>query len=104
MAGPMSRRCRDDHASTYQEQVVTQIRDALRRCRRVLASPTGSGKTIMFVWLAMAVAAHAAGILILGHRQKIVDQVSEALRAFDEPHGIIAQVTPRPTMRCKSPA
>jgi DNA repair protein RadD len=75
----------------YQQDCIMRIRDALRRCRRVLLqSPTGSGKTIMFVWLAMAIAAHGARVLILGHRQEIVDQVSAALTAFSVEHGIIA--------------
>jgi superfamily II DNA or RNA helicase len=75
----------------YQVDCVTRIRDALRRSRRVLlGSPTASGKTIMFVWLAMAVAARGSRILILGHRQEIVEQISDALTAFGVMHGIIA--------------
>ena len=73
----------------FQQNCVTRIRDALRRCRRVLlASPAGSGKTIMFVWLAMAVAGHGACILRLAHREEIAEQISAAL-AFAVPHGII---------------
>jgi superfamily II DNA or RNA helicase len=74
----------------YQEDCVARIRDALRRCRRVLlTSPTGSGKTIMFAWLACAVAVHGARIWILGHRQEIVEQVSGALTMFGVEHGIV---------------
>ena len=79
----------------YQEDCVTRIRNALRRVRRVLlAAPTASGKTIMFVWLSMAVAAHGARILILAHRQEITDQISDALTAFGVPHGIVAPGCP----------
>jgi superfamily II DNA or RNA helicase len=79
----------------YQVDAVGRVRDALRRSRRVLlASPTGSGKTIMFAWLAMAVAAHGSRILILAHRQEIADQISEALTAFSVPHGLIAAGRP----------
>jgi len=81
----------------YQEDCVRRIREELvrhrqvnRKGRVVLASPTGSGKTVMFAWLAMAVAAHGSPILILAHRQKIAEQISDALTAFAVPHGIIA--------------
>jgi hypothetical protein len=44
---------------------MIDLRAAMGRARRVcLASPTGSGKTIMFCWLARAVAEHRARILI----------------------------------------
>jgi superfamily II DNA or RNA helicase len=75
----------------YQTDCVARIRDALRRSRRVLlTSPTGSGKTVMFCWLAMAVAAHGSRILVVAHRIEIVDQISEALTAFGVAHGVIA--------------
>ena len=72
----------------YQEDCVRRIREALRRVFRILlASPTASGKTVMFAWLSMAVAQHGSRILILGHRQEIVEQISDTLRAFGVPHG-----------------
>lgn len=75
----------------YQKDCVRRIREALRRVLRVLlASPTSSGKTVVFAWLSMAVAEHGSRILILGHRQEIVDQISDTLQTFKVPHGIIA--------------
>jgi superfamily II DNA or RNA helicase len=74
----------------YQTDCVARVRDALRRSRRVLLqSPTGSGKTVAFCWLATAVAAHGARIWILGHRQEIVEQISAALASFGVEHGIV---------------
>lgn len=74
----------------YQETAITQIREALWRVGRVLlVSPTGSGKTILFYWLTIAILAHGARVLLLGHRQEIVDQIA-ALAAFDIKHGLIA--------------
>jgi superfamily II DNA or RNA helicase len=75
----------------YQHQIVVDLRAALRRSRRVLlASPTGSGKTCVFAWLACAVAEHGARIWIVAHRQEIVDQISAALTAFGVAHGFIS--------------
>jgi hypothetical protein len=79
----------------YQDRWINAIRDAFKRCRRILGvSPTGSGKGVMLAWLAMTVAARAKRILILGHRQEIVDQISAALDRFGVPHGIIAAGRP----------
>jgi superfamily II DNA or RNA helicase len=79
----------------YQTDAVGRVRDALRRSRRVLlTSPTGSGKTIMFAWLACAVAAHGSRILILAHRTELAHQISEALTAFGVAHGLIAAGRP----------
>jgi superfamily II DNA or RNA helicase len=79
----------------FQDHWIGQIRAAFGRCRRVLGvSPTGSGKGVMLAWLAMTVATHGKRILILGHRQEIVDQISGALDRFAVPHGIIAAGQP----------
>jgi superfamily II DNA or RNA helicase len=78
----------------YQQDCIRRIREALagnsqpdRKRRVMLASPTASGKTVMFAGLAMAIAAHGNRILILAHRQKITEQISETLNAFNVPHG-----------------
>lgn len=88
----------------YQEDCVRRIREALRRVLRVLlTSPTASGKTVMFAWLAMAAAARGSRIPILGHRQEIVEQISDTLTAFAVPHGIIAAGYPANNSWCRSP-
>lgn len=76
----------------YQSSAVAEIRDLFSSgTRRVLlVSPTGSGKTIMFSWICAATAARGKRVVILVHRQELVDQVSAALLAMQVEHGIIA--------------
>ncbi len=59
--------------------------------QRVLhQSPTGSGKTVEFTELIGREADDGARVLVLGHRDEIVQQVSGALRMLGIRHGIIA--------------
>jgi len=76
----------------YQALAIENIRDAFRRrIRRVLlVSPTGSGKTVMFSYITHNAMLKKKRVTILVHRTELIDQVSESLRAFDVPHGIIA--------------
>jgi superfamily II DNA or RNA helicase len=62
--------------------------------RTLLVSPTGSGKTVMFSYLARGVRAKNKRVYILVHRDELVEQVSETLAKFDVPHGIIAAGRP----------
>jgi superfamily II DNA or RNA helicase len=80
----------------YQVAAVNLIRDTFRggHRRALLASPTGSGKTIMFAWLAAEAARRGKRVLVLGHRQEIVDQISAALAAMGVAHGLIAAGRP----------
>lgn len=76
----------------YQSAAVDQIRHAYRqRTRRVLlVLPTGGGKTIVFCWIAEAMAASGKRVAILVHRQELIEQVSMALSAMGVAHGVIA--------------
>jgi superfamily II DNA or RNA helicase len=76
----------------YQTSFVTSIRAAFSAGkRRVLAvSPTGSGKTVMFVYIARGAAARGKRICILVHRQELLDQTSRALDEMGVEHGVIA--------------
>lgn len=55
----------------------------------LLVSPTGSGKTVMFSYLAAKLLAAGQRVAILVHRDELVDQVSGTLDRFDVPHGRI---------------
>jgi superfamily II DNA or RNA helicase len=76
----------------YQADAIQAIRASYRAGNRapLLVSPTGSGKTVMFAFIAQQVAARGNKAMILVHRQELVDQSSATLRAFGVPHGIIA--------------
>jgi superfamily II DNA or RNA helicase len=85
----------------YQECGVADIRQCFGRgVRSVLyQSPTGSGKTILFAFIVAGATARGNRVVIIGHRDEIVRQVSAALVELDVPHGIIAagyERTPAP--------
>jgi superfamily II DNA or RNA helicase len=52
--------------------------------------PTGGGKTIVFSFVVSSAVQRGKRVLILGHRQEIVDQISSALTDMGVSHGIIA--------------
>lgn len=74
----------------YQQQWITDIKQAMSRHRRVLAvMPTGAGKTICFSAITQGALAKDRRVLVLVHRALILDQISDALHKFDVPHGRI---------------
>jgi len=75
----------------YQSTIVSDIRAAFVSQRNILlVSPTGSGKTVIFSYLAQAVTAKDKRVYILVHREELVEQVSATLKDFGVPHGFIA--------------
>lgn len=82
----------------YQQACIDGVRQAFARGRRapLLVSPTGSGKTVMFKFIAEAASAKGSRVGILVHRKELLNQAS---RKLDHEHGIIrAGVTPRPQL------
>jgi DNA repair protein RadD len=74
----------------YQQTAVSDIRVAFACHRRVLfVLPTGGGKTIIFAFIAKHAAAKGNKVIILAHRQEIVDQISTALSSMNIIHGRI---------------
>ena len=73
----------------YQAQAVDQIRDAYRRgVRRPLyTAPTGSGKTVLFSYIARNAAARGKRVCILVHRRELLLQTCAKL---ETPCGKIA--------------
>jgi DNA repair protein RadD len=83
----------------YQQGSVEEIRASFRSgCRSVLlASPTGSGKTVLFAHIVEGAMRRGNRCLVLAHRAEIVDQIDEALMRLGVPHGLIvagSSVTP----------
>jgi superfamily II DNA or RNA helicase len=76
----------------YQEILVDSVRDSFRTGKKapLVVSPTGSGKTVMFAYISDRTSARQKKVLILVHRQELVDQTCKTLRAFGVDHGIIA--------------
>jgi DNA repair protein RadD len=76
----------------YQQGCIHEIRQAYRSGLRapLLVSPTGSGKTVMFAYIANGTSAKGNSVLILVHRQELVDQTCRTLYSFGVNHGVIA--------------
>ena len=63
----------------------------------LLVSPTGSGKTVTFSYVAKGAAARGNRVLILAHRDFLINQASDKLSTYGVPHGIImGDRTPSP--------
>lgn len=76
----------------YQLNLVQDIRGAYRSGKRspLVVSPTGSGKTVLFTYIAQGTSQKGNSVVILVHRQELVDQTCRTLHAFGVPHGVIA--------------
>lgn len=76
----------------YQQKLVDQARASMLSGKRapLLVSPVGSGKTVIFSYLAARVASKGKRVLILAHRDELLDQISETLSAFQVQHSFIA--------------
>lgn len=74
----------------YQDTLVAAIRSSLASHSRVLAvSPTGSGKTVTFSYIASRARERGKRIGIFAHRAELLDQISKTLKQFNVPHGMI---------------
>jgi DNA repair protein RadD len=76
----------------YQESCIAGLRAAYRSGKRapLLVAPTGSGKTVMFSYMAAEVFRRGNRATILVHRQELMDQVSDTLSAFAVRHGLVS--------------
>lgn len=75
----------------YQGNLIAGIRAALAEVSRVVAvSPTGSGKTTIFCYIASRSAANGKRVGIFAHRAELIEQISQTLRSFNVAHGIIS--------------
>lgn len=81
---------------TYQDTCVAGLRDSFRAGFHspLLVSPTGSGKTVMFSYLSARLREAGQRVIILAHRDELLDQISRTLSAFDVPHGVISAGAP----------
>ena len=76
----------------YQNTAVDALRNSYRTGNRrpLLVSPTGSGKTVLFSYMASEAKRRGNRVMILAHRAELLDQISRTLRDFTVPHGFIA--------------
>lgn len=76
----------------YQKKIISDTRNALKHGYRspLIVSPTGSGKTIIFIYIAVNSAKRGFRTTVVVHRSYLWQQISEKLKELDIPHGIIA--------------
>ena len=76
----------------YQEKAIASLRNAFREKhqRVLLVAPTGAGKTVMFSYLTKQLTERGNRVLLLAHRDFLLEQISETLSRFSIPHGFIA--------------
>ena len=76
----------------YQTEIVADVRQAYGHGFRapLLVAPTGSGKTVLFSYIAWQAATKGNRTLILVHRQELLAQTSRTLCRFEVEHGLIA--------------
>lgn len=80
----------------HQEQGESEIRSSFREFKCVLfVGPTGVGKTNLFCSIAKQAAVKGSRIIIIAHRQELINQISQTLSDWGVDHGIInPQFTP----------
>jgi superfamily II DNA or RNA helicase len=65
----------------YQVELKEKCLDALDKNRVLLQLPTGGGKTIVFASVAEDFIVHGERVLVLAHRQELITQAADKLRA-----------------------
>ncbi len=75
----------------YQSDAVPAIHAALMRVRGVLyVLPTGGGKTIVFSEICRLCHEYGTDVIVVVHRDTLLMQASDKLRAINVPHTLIA--------------
>lgn len=76
----------------YQERAIEGVRESFRQGNRrvLLVSPTGSGKTVVFSYIAAGMARNDKRITIIAHRRELLKQISKALKGVGVRHSILA--------------
>ena len=83
-----------------QDDLADAIRHSMLKHQRTLAvAPTGFGKTILFSYITSRARERGKRIGIFAHRAELTAQISEALRRFRVPHGIIGPGGATPDLR-----
>lgn len=97
---PLRRRCNPLQLRDYQQQAISDIRQAFNAGNRsaLLAAPTGMGKTVIFSEITRLATQRGHTVLILVHRRELIDQASDKLSRIGVDHGIICSgYKPKPS-------
>jgi DNA repair protein RadD len=76
----------------YQQDAIFNLRASYAAANRspLLVLPTGGGKTAVFSFVTVGAVARGNRVLILVHREELLDQGSASLAGFGVSHGMIA--------------
>lgn len=76
----------------YQQDAISNLRASYAAANRapMLVLPTGGGKTAVFSFVTVGAVARGNRVLILVHREELLEQGSASLTAFGVSHGMIA--------------
>lgn len=76
----------------YQDTCLSGLRASFRNgnLSPLLVSPTGSGKTVMFSYLSARLTESKKRVVILAHRDELLEQISRTLAQFNVRHGLIS--------------
>lgn len=80
----------------YQAKALNNVRAAFAAGNRrvLLVAPTGAGKTVMFSYLAGAIRSRGQRVLLMAHRDELLDQIGRTLEQFGVSHSFIAARKP----------
>lgn len=76
----------------YQAEMIAEVRENFRRGlnSQLIVSPTGSGKTIAFSYMAQSASRKGKRVGILCHRVELLAQICAALERFEVDHAVVA--------------
>ena len=76
----------------YQNDIISGLRGKFREKHQsvVLVSPTGSGKGTLLPFIASGISKNEKTVLIMAHRQNLIDQLCAALDSFDLCYSVVA--------------
>jgi superfamily II DNA or RNA helicase len=75
----------------YQTDLVNGVRAARLDGKRIIVvqAPTGAGKTNVMAHIVKSALEKGSPTLCMVHRRRLVDQISDRLRQFEVPHGVL---------------
>lgn len=76
----------------YQQDLINRTKQSMLTGHKapLLVAPCGSGKTVIFSYFSKQIISKTKRVLILVHREELLEQVSETLRKFNVGHTFIA--------------
>ena len=76
----------------YQEDIIHEVRQAMLAKKRAIlvVAPCGAGKTVVFSAFTQRAVNKGKRVLIMAHREELLDQIGDTLGQFKVRHEFIA--------------